>query len=314
MTTQNRVAILDAGGQYVDLVRKAVERQGIPADVLVTGSRIKGAVTASPKITITAVQIKEEGKTDLGQVIRDIPENFSGGQNPGVLSSTGGTNRDNYNANGGSAFNLRGLGPGATLTLLNGKRLNYSADINAVDISAIPLAAVDHIDVVTDGASAIYGSDAVAGVANVILRRDYDGLTAAVRGGTTTRGGATEYQVSLTGGTTWQSGGFLLAYDRGHSNAILARDRKYVTGLDDPTSLFPEAAHDSILFSGHQRLGSAVTFSLDALYNRRENEELQSSGGINFQFGNKTRGFSISPELEIDIAGGWTARLAGTST
>jgi outer membrane receptor protein involved in Fe transport len=283
-----------------------------PEDVLVTGTRIKGAVTASPKITITYQQIREEGQTDLGQVIRDIPQNFSGGQNPGVLSSAGGTNVENQNVGGGSAFDLRGLGPGATLTLLNGKRLSYSGFSNAIDISAIPVAALDRIDVVTDGASAIYGSDAVAGVANVILRRDYDGLTTALRGGTTTRGGGSDYQLSLTGGKTWQSGGFLLAYDRGHADAIFARDRKYITGLDDPTSLFPELSHDSIVFSGHQSLSSAVTLSLDALYTRRADDAFLTFADSLYPYGFREHAFTISPALDVDLSGGWTARLTGT--
>src|SRR5690625_3643622 len=89
--------------------------------VQVTGTRIRGGTTASPVITIGSEQIQQEGFTDLGQVIRSIPQNFSGGQNPGVLSGNlQGAGVANQNMTGGSSLNLRGLGPDATLTLLNG--------------------------------------------------------------------------------------------------------------------------------------------------------------------------------------------------
>src|SRR5690606_30755313 len=109
-----------------------------------------------------------------------IPQNFNGGQNPGVA---GGGNQGvgNENASSSSALNLRGLGPAATLTLLNGHRLAYDTVGQGVDISQIPLNAIDRIEIVPDGSSALYGSDAVGGVANVILRRDYDDLYASAR-------------------------------------------------------------------------------------------------------------------------------------
>src|SRR3546814_1212331 len=80
-----------------------------------------------------------------------------------------------------STLNLRGLGPDATLTLINGHRIAYDGAFQGVDISAIPLAALDRLEIVADGASALYGSDAVGGVANIILRRDFDGIWSSAR-------------------------------------------------------------------------------------------------------------------------------------
>src|SRR5690606_19798485 len=136
--------------------------------VVVTGTRIRGGESASPVITIGIEDIREAGFTDLGQVIRSIPQNFSGGENPGVAAGaeTGPAGIANRNVTGGSSLNLRGLGADATLTLLNGRRLAYGGYTQTVDIAAIPVEAVDRIEIVADGASAIYGSDAVAGVAN----------------------------------------------------------------------------------------------------------------------------------------------------
>lgn len=90
----------------------------------VTGTRIKGGAVPSPVISISAARIQEEDFSDLGEVIRSVPQNFSGGQNPGVLSGNlAGAGNANQNMTGGASLNLRGLGADATLTLLNGRRL-----------------------------------------------------------------------------------------------------------------------------------------------------------------------------------------------
>ncbi len=173
----------------------------------VTGTRIRGGTTPSPVVTIGSENIKEEGFNDLGEVIRSVPQNFTGGQNPGVLMGnvTGG-GMVNQNLTGGSGLNLRGLGPDASLTLLNGHRMPYSGFVQAVDISAIPVEAVERVEIVADGASAIYGSDAVGGVANVILKSDYDGATVGTRYGAATEGGLVTHEYNVTAGTTWSGG------------------------------------------------------------------------------------------------------------
>ncbi|MDD3800144.1 MAG: TonB-dependent receptor, partial [Novosphingobium sp.] len=144
------------------------------SEIVVTGSRIRGVPPAAPVSTITAEDMRRAGQIDLGEAIRSSPLNFGGGQNPGIGTNQGSAN---VNVNGGSSVNLLGLGPNATLTLLNGNRMSYTGVNAAVDVSAIPAVAVDRVEIVTDGASAIYGADAVAGVVNVVLRRDYEGVT-----------------------------------------------------------------------------------------------------------------------------------------
>src|SRR3546814_14811571 len=101
----------------------------------------------------------------------------------------GGAEGGKENGGASSGLTLRGLGPDATLTLINGHRVAYDGAIQGVDISAIPLAALDRIEIVADGSSALYGSDAVAGVANVLLRKDYQGLWTSARIAGTTDGG-----------------------------------------------------------------------------------------------------------------------------
>src|SRR3546814_3564934 len=128
------------------------------------------------------------GHNNLVDVRRALPQNCSGGQNPGVLIGAGG-GVANQNITGGSSLNLWGLGPDATLTLLNGARLAYDGFTQATDVAVIPVPALDRMDVLLDGASALSGSDAVGGVANLILKRASDGSELTTRYGRATDGG-----------------------------------------------------------------------------------------------------------------------------
>jgi hypothetical protein len=170
--------------------------------IVVTGTRIRGARVASPTITLDQQDLRDTGYTDLGQIARSLPQSFGGGQNPGVGRNVPQTAEQNIG--GSSSVNLRGLGSDATLTILNGRRLPYDGVFQGVDISAIPLQAVERLEVVADGASAIYGSDAVAGVVNVILRDDFEGVATHARVGGATDGG--DFQqlyggIAVRGGT-----------------------------------------------------------------------------------------------------------------
>ena len=279
------------------------------SDIVVTGTRIRGAQTASPVITITGSQIREEGFDQLGDVIRSIPQNFSGGQNPGVASGAG-----NFNANitGGSAINLRGLGPDATLTLLNGHRLSYGGFSQAVDVSVIPVAAVQRIEIVTDGASAIYGSDAVGGVANVLLKRDYNGVTAAARYGLATAGGGKERELSLTGGTTWDSGGFIAAFDYRKADEFRADQRSYTAYLPGPYDFFPAQRHYSGIASLHQQLSNALEFSIDGLYTDRLTTSRTAQPDEQSVVVTSSKVFAASPSLKLTLPGDWTINLQGS--
>jgi len=141
----------------------------------ITGSHIKrvDTETPAPVQTITRADIELSGKENLTDVIRGIPAD-----NNGSISLGFGTGF----AGGGTAVSLRGLSSGSTLVLINGRRTapyGLADDLvyDFVNLNTIPLDAVERIEVLKDGASAIYGSDAIAGVVNVILRSDYQGAT-----------------------------------------------------------------------------------------------------------------------------------------
>lgn len=105
-----------------------------PADeIVVTGSRIRGAPAASPVIVLAREAIRNGGQASLGEVVRSLPQSFGGGQNPGIGTNVPGAN--GVDVGGGSSINLRGLGSDATLTLLNGHRLSYSGSRQSIDVS-----------------------------------------------------------------------------------------------------------------------------------------------------------------------------------
>jgi outer membrane receptor protein involved in Fe transport len=279
--------------------------------VTVTGTRIRGGVTASPTITIDSQQIKQEGFTDLGKLIRSIPQNFSGGQNPGVANGATIGGLANQDVTGASALNLRGLGPDATLTLLNGRRLTYDGFVQAVDISAIPVEAVERVEIIPDGASAVYGSDAVAGVANVILRRDFDGVTLGARYGRTTSGGFGTHEYTATAGTTWSSGGLIATYKKASQDPIFADQRSYTQAMDDPTTIYGGNGSRSGLFSAYQQLGDVAKLQVDALRTDRDGAQFTADPAGYSLIDKDTSISQVSPNVEFSLPADWTLTVGG---
>lgn len=280
--------------------------------VTVTGTRIRGGATPSPVIAIGNEQIRQEGFADLGEVIRSIPQNFSGGQNPGIAPGATGGGQGNQNITGGSGLNLRGLGPDASLTLLNGRRMSYGGFTQMVDIGAIPVEAVERIEVVADGASAIYGSDAVGGVANVILLRGFDGVTVGARYGTATDGGLTTREYTATGGATWSSGGLIATWKQSHNDPIYARQRDYASGMYAPSTLYQAGELRSGLLSVHQSLGEFGELRLDTFRTERE-IVTDMAYATNYEHNApKTVTSLVSPSLDLFLPGDWTVSIGST--
>ena len=166
----------------------------------VTGSHIRrvDGQTLQPVVVLTREEIERSGKTALSEVLRDLPA-VSGG----TFSEA--TNAGNSFAPGTAGVSLRGLGVNTTLVLLNGRRLaNYgfaqNVSVNFVDLNSIPVHAIERVEVLKDGASAVYGSDAIAGVVNVILRRDFRGGEVRASHGAAQQGGLTHHRAGVTGG------------------------------------------------------------------------------------------------------------------
>lgn len=195
--------------------------------IIVTGSRIRGAgPTGSPVVTLDREAIEKSGYGTVQQMLQSLPQAFGGGSNE---TTTGATTRNGTgnDATLGSSINLRGLGTNSTLVLIDGARpaLGGVGGLFA-DISLIPMTAVERIEVLTDGASAIYGADAVAGVVNLRLRNRFEGAETILRAGTAD-GDMTEVQFSQLLGKKWSGGHLVLAYQYSDRGALAAAERDF---------------------------------------------------------------------------------------
>lgn len=288
-----------------------------PADeVTITGTHIRGAGIASPLTVTTRQALVDAGITDMAQYSRVLTQNFTGGQNPGVAGSS---DQNGYsNINNSTTLNLRGLGADATLTLLNGHRLAYDGVVQGVDISAIPLAAIDRVEVIAEGASALYGSDAVAGVVNFRLRRDYSGLETSALFGAATQGGDAQQQYDAVTGARWTGGGFMIAAHYDHNSPINASQRSVTKALEGSQTLIARQSQESFILTGHQQLTEPLSFDVDAEFTHRTMNKVSPfsatdpatvNGSITHP---SVTSYAITPSLRLTLPAGWEAALSGT--
>lgn len=190
------IAINNGSGSGSDLRSAEFELE----EVTVTGTRVRGATPTSTVVTLARQDIERGGYLTVQGALKETVQNFSGTTASSASITSG-------NVGYGSQLDLRGLGPEATLTLVNGRRVAGAAGDQgrAMDVGMIPLSAVERIEILTDGASALYGSDAIGGVVNVILRRDFSGSETSAQYGFN-EANADRFTVSQIGGLTWTSG------------------------------------------------------------------------------------------------------------
>jgi iron complex outermembrane receptor protein len=210
--------------------------------VVVTGSHIaRTDDTALPVQVITNEQIQQTGATSAEQFLKTVSAAVQGNSNV-VSASTSGVN-----AGGVSGVSLRGLGSQRTLVLINGRRLSGGGTITdsvSVDVNSIPLDAIDRVEVLKDGASAVYGSDAIAGVINFIIRDDYQGANVGLYGGSTNDGGGIKRANAAMGFGDLKADRFNVMVAAGYQseNSLFGRDRDFaahginVGALNDTTS------------------------------------------------------------------------------
>ena len=245
-----RRAVALACGISAAATTSTVLAQAPPADdqgleeVIVTGSRIARPNLESPVpvTTVTADEIFETGSTSVGDLLNDLPalrSTFSQSNSTRFLGTTG-----------LNLLDLRGLGTQRTLVLVNGRR-HVASDIlgNAVspDVNTFPSDLIDRVDVVTGGNSAVYGSDAIAGVVNFILKKDFTGLQFRGQGGQSFAGDAGDYYGSVLAGTNfWDDKGNIAAnFEYAKQEPFFASDRSnlshqglfVVTGSDPPDAV-----------------------------------------------------------------------------
>lgn len=190
--------------------------------ISVLGSRIKKETfeSASPVTIISAETLKDTGFSNLEEALSDLPQ-LAIGTNLGNTS------------NGTTAGNLRGAGVNRTLTLINGKRVVASSIYGTtVDLSTIPIGMVEQVEILTGGASAVYGSDALAGVINIKLKKDYEGFKVSANFSVPEKGGAEAQQFSLSMGGSFAGGRGNINAGINYSNSepLQQKDRDFVSG------------------------------------------------------------------------------------
>ncbi len=214
---------------------EAQKRDAAMEEIIVTGSNIRGVEAVGVDvITLDREYIDQSGISNTTELIQSVPQNFGLGNE--ATETVGFVRNTGVNFGFSSSVNLRGLGTDSTLMLLNGRRSASSGGFgNFVDLNTIPTSAIERIDVLPDGASAIYGSDAIGGVVNVILRDDYEGAETSVRYAPGTSD-IDEVQFSQVFGKSWGNGNVLFTYEYYDRNELKAADRVY-TQNSDLTSL-----------------------------------------------------------------------------
>ena len=199
-------------------------------EIIITGSRIKRTSNENaptPMVTLGAEQIELTGSINVYDIINELPQAGEG--------TSRGNSNFTVNSSGLQTVNLRGLGAGRTLTLVNGRRwVGGVPGTGTVDVNSIPTDLIARIEVITGGASSVYGSDAVAGVVNYILKDDFEGISVQSMSGEYDKGDGETSAISLTFGGNYADGRgnavFNMRIDE--QGSVFARDRAPYTGVD----------------------------------------------------------------------------------
>ncbi len=183
--------------------------------IVVTGSNIRrvDVETANPVITISSAEIKASGKVNLGDLIQQLPSMAGNAMNPAVNNGGVGT----------AGVSLRGLGSNRTLLLLNGHRIPFQLQ----DLNLIPVAVVERIEVLNDGASAVYGSDAIGGVVNIITKTNYQGAEFGTDYGISDRDDGERQATHFIFGQTTDKGSIMFGVQYDKQDPVSAANREF---------------------------------------------------------------------------------------
>jgi iron complex outermembrane recepter protein len=307
---------VQADAKDEDVIRDETKKHGVKSgdtespleEIVVTGTYIRGVAPASPVIIITSADIENSGASTAGEVLRQLPESFAGGQQSTIGENGAGPFQNFGNFNYSDSANIRGFGSDSTLVLINGHRVPVTGLQNSVDISAIPLPAIDRIEVVTDSASALYGSDAVGGAVNFILKKDYSGAESRAEFGIPTEGGGFSQRYGQLFGTTWAGGSALISYQYRDQQGLYGSQRDWYTG-PDPMSLNGSIHQNSVFFDASQQLNSNLGVFAEGLYNRTTSFGLATPDEV------RTEGYTYNATVgaSLILSHEWRVDFTGTT-
>ena len=215
------IAVICTAGAHISSAQEQQEAQAVSLEeIVVTGTRVirDGYEAPTPMSVFSTADLLTYAPTNIADAINRMPTLLA--------QNTPQTSRQSVTSGGGglNSLNLRTLGPTRTLVLLDGRRSVAAMPTGVVDVNSFPQGLISRVDVVTGGASAVYGSDALSGVVNLVLDRNFTGLKGDVQGGVTTYGDNRNFKITLTGGTPFANG-------RGH--LLVAGELSHVDGVLD---------------------------------------------------------------------------------
>ncbi len=233
-----------AAQDVADPLPESVAAEDLGEAIVVTGSRIARPALSSPNpiTSVDAESIQLSGETNLTNYLQQVPA-LVGSLDSAQTSGSAGF----IGATGLNLLNLRNLGVERTLVLVDGRRhVSQLPETAAVDIGTIPQDLIQRVDVATGGVSAVYGADAVSGVVNFIMKKDFEGIAGHVQAGFADQGEPLNWTGSLTAGHNFAGGrgNISIAYQFTHEGRLRARDRSYLRGtgyctmqqnIDDPS-------------------------------------------------------------------------------
>ncbi len=298
-------AVFSAGVGAQDAADVDEEEVGIE-EIVVTGTNIRGVENPTvPVLQFDREDIDLSGAATVDDFLRTIPQNFA--SETQLTANSANPNDSGRNLTQGSSVDLRGLGAGSTLTLLNGRRMTYSGDTNTVDINVLPLGVIERVDIVTDGATAIYGSDAVGGVINFVTRKDYVGFDVNANYGAVTEGSRESFGAGAAGGTSWDSGGAFVGVDYQKAKPLLFEERDFIDlthneqfGIEGAT-FGSDSERLSVAGGLGQALGSKTRIGVDVLFTDISNEAtsvLSSNPQISLS---EQNALFVNSRLEFDV-------------
>jgi iron complex outermembrane recepter protein len=283
-------------------------------EIVVTGSHIRGISVASPVIEIGREEIDRSGYESLADLMLAVPQNFGGGINPGTITGASEVNsRYNDNPAGASVPNLRGLGPGSTLTLVDGHRMAAGLAGGGADISSIPIDAIERVEILTDSASSIYGSDAVAGVVNIILKQKYEGAKTSVSYGYAPEGGGAQKRASQMFGAAWDGGNAMIAYEHFQQDELDAGERDFTSSASEPNALLPETKSNSATLSVRQDVVVGVSAFADGLFVARDANRYYSEPqyfAAPIMYPATLRQFAVAAGVDFDLWRDWKGTIS----
>ena len=315
--------------QTVDQARESKSDTGGLDQIVVTGTHIRGVTSiGAPSISITRTDIDESGYATIQDLVSTLPQNFAG-ITPSSNLASGVNSFAQQNQNYATAIDLRGLGPQSTLTLLDGNRVAGNVDGRVVDVSLIPLSIVERIDVVTGGASAIYGADAVGGVANIILRHSYDGADTQVYYGGA-KPGADRLEFDQLFGKEFERGGFVLAYEFGRDQPFSIERTDLLAPVSSAVSttagisvvtqdITPKDSQNALFVTGHFAVSSGVELTGEAMFVHRKLNDSSENGEptVYEAYGSSaqtTSMYGVMGGAKIDLYGSWKLTLSSAAS